>query len=246
MGMLQLGGWAIYFSPEDLQLSRGETVEDTGKVLSRYLDCIMIRTYDHQDVIDLADHATIPVINGLTDFNHPCQALADIMTLREKFGELAGRKLAYVGDGNNMAVSLAWACLKFGMHVSIVSPKNYQMDPGVIKPIEAFAREQNLSFTATDDIAQGVEGADVVYTDVWASMGQEAEQEKRMTDLKDFTVDSAMMAKAKSTAVFMHCLPAHRGEEVTAEVIDGPQSIVFDQAENRLHLQKAILVRVIQ
>jgi ornithine carbamoyltransferase len=241
VGIYQLGGYGLFFSPSDMQLSRGETIRDTAKVLSRYLDGIMIRTFAYNDVVELAEHASIPIINGLTDFNHPCQALADMMTIREHFGKLEGMKLVYLGDGNNMAVSLLFACIKLGLHVAIASPKGYTLAPKAVESVRDEADRNQLQICVTEDIDEAVTGADVVYTDVWASMGQEAESQKRLHDLADYAVDHQVMAFAKPGAVFMHCLPAHRGEEVSASVIDGPASIVFEQAENRLHLQKAIM-----
>ena len=246
VGISQLGGMGLFLGPEDMQLARGETIGDTGKVLSRFLDGIMIRTYSHSDVLDLARHSSIPVINGLTDFNHPCQALADMMTIREKFGELEGLKLAYVGDSNNVAVSLLFACVKLGLHISLVSPKGYTITKEALDMTREEAESKNLNVVLKENVQEGVAGADIVYTDVWTSMGQEKEQQKRLNDLAGYTVDEEMMKAAGPNARFMHCLPAHRGEEVSASVIDGPASIVFDQAENRLHLQKAVMVSLMQ
>jgi ornithine carbamoyltransferase len=241
VGIFQLGGMGLFLGPEDMQLARGETISDTGKVLSRFLDGIMIRTFSHSDVLDLSKYASVPVINGLTDFNHPCQALADMMTIREKFGKLEGLKLAYVGDSNNVAVSLLSACVKFGLHVSLVSPKGYTITKEALDMSREEAASKKLSIVLTENVQEGVAGADIVYTDVWTSMGQEKEQQQRLNDLSGYTVNEQMMRGAGQKAVFMHCLPAHRGEEVSASVIDGPASIVFDQAENRLHLQKAVM-----
>ncbi len=246
VGISQLGGHGLFLGPEDMQLARGETISDTGKVLSRFLDGIMIRTFSHNDVLELAQYSSVPVINGLTDFNHPCQALADMMTIREKFGELEGLKLAYVGDSNNVAVSLLFACVKLGLHISLVSPKGYTINQGVLDYSREEADSKNLNVVLTENPQEGVAGADIVYTDVWTSMGQEEEQQKRLNDLAGYTVDDQLMAGAGPNAVFMHCLPAHRGEEVSASVIDGSASIVFDQAENRLHLQKAVMVSLMQ
>jgi len=246
VGISQLGGNGLFLGPEDMQLARGETISDTGKVLSRFLDGIMIRTFSHSDVLDLAKYSSIPVINGLTDFNHPCQALADMMTIREKFGELEGLKLAYVGDSNNVAVSLLIACVKFGLHISLVSPKGYSITKEALDMSREEADSKKLNVVLTENTQEGVAGADIVYTDVWTSMGQEEEQQKRLNDLSGYTVDEQIMAGAGPNAVFMHCLPAHRGEEVSASVIDGSASIVFDQAENRLHLQKAVMVSLMQ
>jgi ornithine carbamoyltransferase len=241
VGITQLGGAGIFISTQDTQTSRGETIADTAKVLSRYLDGIMIRTYEHSDAVEMAKHATIPVINGLTDYNHPCQALADMMTIKEKFGDLKGKKMAYVGDGNNMAISLMCACVKFDMDISIVSPEKYSLSPKDLPDVIQEADEKNLKVELTTNVEEGVAGSHVVYTDVWASMGQEEEAEKRVQDFSGYCVDSKMMSMAEKDAIFMHCLPAHRGEEVSADVIDGEASIVFDQAENRLHVQKAIM-----
>ena len=246
VGISQLGGNGLFLGPEDMQLARGETISDTGKVLSRFLDGIMIRTFSHSDVLELAKYSSVPVINGLTDFNHPCQALADMMTIREKFGELEGLKLAYVGDSNNVAVSLLFACVKFGLHISLVSPKGYTITKEALDMSRKEAESKNLNMVLKEDVQEGVAGADIVYTDVWTSMGQEEEQQKRLNDLAGYTVNEEMMKGAGPNAMFMHCLPAHRGEEVSASVIDGPASIVFDQAENRLHLQKAVMVSLMQ
>jgi len=246
VGISQLGGNGLFLGPEDMQLARGETISDTGKVLSRFLDGIMIRTFSHSDVLELAKYASVPVINGLTDFNHPCQALADMMTIREKFGELEGLKLAYVGDSNNVAVSLLSACVKFGLHISLVSPKGYTITKEALDMSREEAESKNLNIVLKENVQEGVAGADIVYTDVWTSMGQEKEQQQRLNDLSGYTVNEEMMKGAGPNAMFMHCLPAHRGEEVSASIIDGPASIVFDQAENRLHLQKAVMVSLMQ
>ena len=244
VGVRQLGGWGLFMGPSDMQLSRGETISDTGQVLSRYLDGIMFRTYEYQQMLDLAQSAQIPVINGLTDFNHPCQALADMMTLEEKFGNLEGLKLAYVGDGNNMALSLLFACVRLGLHFSAASPAKYTLDSKAVDEVRAEAEEKNLNICLSENIEEA--GADVVYTDVWASMGQEEERQQRLHDLADYIVDEQVMSFAQPKALFMHCLPAHRGEEVSATVIDGQASIVLDQAENRLHLQKAIMATLMK
>jgi len=241
VGMYQLGGQALFLSSNDLQIGRGEPIADTARTLSRYVDGIMIRTYAQETVEELARFATVPVINGLTDLHHPCQALADLFTIQEKKGKLKGLKLAYVGDGNNVANSLIQACVKTGMNFSIASPAGYKLSSVIINGARAEARRTNARVETTADPYQSVRDADVVYTDVWASMGQEAEHAKRMKAFQGFRVDSQLMKAAKKGALVMHCLPAHRGEEIAAEVIDGPQSVVFDQAENRLHCQKAVL-----
>ena len=245
VGMHQLGGAALFLSSRDVQIGRGEPISDTAAVLSRYVDGIMARTFAHQDVLDLAGYGSVPVINGLTDFNHPCQALADLQSIEERFGigSLQGLTMAYVGDGNNMAHSLMSACVKTGMHFRCASPPAYRMDRGAVLRAEGQLHEMGSTILETSDPAEAARGADVVYTDVWASMGQEEEQEKRVRDFQGFIVDEGLMALAAPKAVFMHCLPAHRGEEVSAGVCDGPQSIIFDQAENRLHMQKAIMIR---
>ena len=224
------------------QLHRGETIADTAAVLSRYVDGIMARVFGHSDIVDLAANASIPVINGLSDFNHPCQVLADLQTVSEKFGRLEGLKFAYIGDGNNMAHSIMYGCAKMGLHVAVGHPKGYAPDADVVTRTREFAAVHGSAVQITDDPMEAASDADVVYTDVWASMGQEDEAAERLKRFEGFEVSSNMMAKAKPTAIFMHCLPAHRGEEVAAEVIDGPQSVVFDEAENRLHAQKAIMI----
>lgn len=240
-GMFQLGGLAQFLSARDIQIGRGEPISDTAQVLSRYVDGIMARTFAHSTVTDLARFATIPVINGLTDLLHPCQALADYFTMQEKFGKLHGLKIAYVGDGNNMAHSLMYGGPKCGVNVAIATPPGYEPDSAVVANAMADAAAAGTSIVVTHSKEEAVAGAHVVYTDVWASMGQEAEQQKRVVDFAGWTVSSELMALAHPDAVFMHCLPAHRGEEVAADVCDGPRSVIFDEAENRLHVQKAIL-----
>ncbi|MCL4425977.1 MAG: ornithine carbamoyltransferase [Firmicutes bacterium] len=240
----QLGGHGLFLSAQDLQLRRGETIADTARVLSRYLDGIMIRTFDHNDVIELARYASIPVINGLTDLLHPTQALADIFTIYEKKGRLEGIKLTYVGDGNNVAHSLMFAGAKVGMQVTIATPPGYQPDPAIVAQAQEDARKTGASIQLAQDPHAAVRGADVIYTDVWASMGQEAEHDRRVKDLGDYQVNPRLMQEAGEGVLFMHCLPAHRGEEVTDEVADSPQSVIFDEAENRLHVHKAILALV--
>jgi ornithine carbamoyltransferase len=241
VGMYQLGGQALFLSAGDLQIGRGEPIADTAKTLSRYLDGIMIRTFAQATVEELAQHASIPVINGLTDLHHPCQALADLFTVREKRGKLAGLRFAYVGDGNNVANSLIEACVKTGVHISIACPPGYEPDAGVMAEAKKAASRSGSELKIFNDPVKAVKDADIVYTDVWASMGQEKEHAKRIDAFRGFQVDAKLMKNAGRDALVMHCLPAHRGEEIAAEVIDGPQSVVFDQAENRLHTQKAIL-----
>ncbi|HEY2290092.1 MAG TPA: ornithine carbamoyltransferase [Thermoanaerobaculia bacterium] len=244
-GMAQMGGQALFLSSRDIQLGRGEPISDTAQVLSRYIDGIMARTFAHQTVTDLAKHGSIPVINGLTDDLHPCQALTDYFTLMEVFGgldALRGRKLAYVGDGNNMAHSLMFCASKVGMDVAVASPKGYEVKERYADLARQDAQAAGTKVILTHDPVEAVKDASAVYTDVWASMGQESEQQERLEAFTGFTVDSALMSHARKEAVFLHCLPAHRGEEVSAEVCDGPQSRIFDEAENRLHVQKAIML----
>ncbi|GHV47960.1 ornithine carbamoyltransferase [Clostridia bacterium] len=240
-GMYQLGGQALFLSGNDLQIGRGEPVEDTARVLSRYLSAIMIRTYGQKEVEDLAKHGTIPVINGLTDYAHPCQVLADLMTIREYKNKFDGLKLAYIGDGNNMANSLTVGALKVGMNVTLACPKGYEPDGSVLD----FAKTYG-NFILTDDPEEAARGADVVYTDVWASMGQEGESEKRRAAFSGkYQVNDRIMSRANPGAIVLHCLPAHREEEITAEVFEKHAAEIFDEAENRLHAQKAVLVKVL-
>lgn len=244
VGIYQLGGHGLFLSSADLQLRRGETIADTARVLSRYLDGIMIRTFDHSDVLDFAQFGDIPVINGLTDLHHPCQAMADLQTIQEKKGRLAGLKLTYVGDGNNVANSLIEGGVKFGMHITIACPEGYQPDPAIVGKARVEAEQTGATVEIVHDAYDGVSGADIVYGDVWTSMGQEAERKARLEAFQPFQVNAKLFGAAKADAIYMHCLPAHRGEEVTDEVIDGPRSVVFDEAENRLHVQKALMALV--
>ena len=244
VGIYQLGGIGMYFGPNDLQLKRGETIADTARVLSRYLNGIMIRTFSHQDVIDLAKYATIPVINGLTDLHHPCQVLADLFTILEKKRKLQGLKLAYVGDGNNMAHSLLQGCSKVGMDIAIATPKGYEPQKEIVNQAIENAKYFNSKVEIFENPVDAVKDADIVYTDVWASMGQEAEAEERRKKFVPYQVNAELVKYAKDDYLFMHCLPAHRGEEVTDEVADSPNSVIFDEAENRLHVQKAIMALV--
>ncbi len=239
-GMYQLGGMALFLSANDLQMGRGEPIKDTARVLSRYLDGIMIRTYKQQDVEDLATYGSIPIINGLTDYAHPCQVLADLMTIREYKGTLKGLKMSFIGDGNNMANSLIVGGIKMGMTVSIACPKAYQPDPEITK----WAAEAG-SFTCTEDILEAASGADVLVTDVWASMGQEDEAQKRREAFKGYQINDTVMAVAQKDAMVQHCLPAHREEEITEAVFEAHASEIFDEAENRLHAQKAVLVKLL-
>lgn len=242
VGMSQLGGKALFLSSSDIQIGRGETIADTSRVLSRYVDIIMARVYGHDTLEEMARYATVPVINGLSDALHPCQILADLQTIIEQFGKTEGLKLAYIGDGNNMAHSLMLGCARAGMSVSIGAPEGYWPDEVYVDRAKAHAATFGQDIVITADPAEAARDADVVYTDVWASMGQEAEAKERLERFAGFEVDSALMARAAKKAIFMHCLPAHRGEEVSAEVCDGPQSVIFDEAENRLHAQKALML----
>ncbi|MFD0617394.1 ornithine carbamoyltransferase [Paenibacillus sp. GCM10027629] len=245
VGMYQLGGQALFLSKNDIQMGRGETIHDTAKTLSRYLDGIMIRTFAHRTIIDLARYATVPVINALTDLSHPCQALADYQTILEHKGKLASLKMAYVGDGNNMVHSLMIGAAKLGLHISIASPEGYDMDEAIISQAKDIAATTGSKIVITRDPKEAVQDADVIYTDVWASMGFESEQQEREAAFKDFQVNEELAKHAKPDYLFMHCLPAHRGEEVSAGVIDGENSIIFDQAENRLHAQKAVMAAIL-
>ena len=237
VGMYQLGGHALHISPDEIQMGKRETPSDTGNVLARYIDAIMVRTFDHEELEELAGAADVPVINGLSDTHHPCQALADLLTIREEFGTLEGVKISYVGDGNNVAHSLAIACALTGAELTIAHPEGHGPDQRIIQQAEKLGAAPILTGTPQE----AVTGARVVYTDVWASMGQEAEAEEKKKSFVPYQVNAELMGLAAEDAIFLHCLPAHRGEEVTAEVIDGPRSRVFDQAENRLHAQKALL-----
>lgn len=241
-GMTQLGGHAINLAPADVSMGKRESVADIARTLSGMADGIMARTFSHEAIVELARHAAIPVINGLSDHLHPCQALADFLTVREIFGRTEGIRLAYVGDGNNVAHSLMYAGAKLGAHISLATPASHAPDPGVVERARQDAAETGARITVGRDVAEAVSGADVVYTDTWASMGQEAEHDERVKIFRSFQVDSAVMRRAAKGAVFMHCLPAHRGEEVTEEVFESKASVVFQQAANRLHAQKAVLI----
>ena len=241
VGMYQLGGYPLFLSSSDIQLGRGETIYDTAQVLSRYISGIMIRTFKHSDVEDLARYGSIPVINGLTDLMHPCQILADLFTVLEVKGRLKGLKMAYVGDGNNVANSLLHGCAKVGMDISVATPAGYGCDERIIEEAKSDAKKYGSSVIITEDPVEAVRTADVVYTDTWVSMGQEAEKEMRLKTFMPYQVNRKLFSEAQNDAVFLHCLPAYRGLEVSEEVIDGPQSLVFEEAENRLHVQKAIM-----
>jgi ornithine carbamoyltransferase len=245
VAMYQLGGHALFLSAAELQLGRGETIRDTGMVLSRYLDAVMIRTFHQQDVDDLAEAATIPIVNGLTDSFHPCQAIADMQTVKERLGSTEGVTVAYFGDGNNVLHSLMVAATKLGANVVAATPEDYRPDPEVVKWAEAAGAETGATVRFTSDPREAARGADALYTDVWTSMGQEAENEKRLRDLAGYQLNAELVGLANDGAIVLHCLPAHYGEEITEDVLYGSQSAVWDQAENRLHAQKALLATVV-
>jgi ornithine carbamoyltransferase len=241
VGMAQLGGHALYLSPDEIGLGKRESVADVARVLSGYVQAIKARVFAHRHVEELAHHASVPVINGLSDFCHPCQALGDVLTLWETLGQVEGLRLAFLGDGHNVANSLLFVGSKLGIHIAVASPKGYEPHPAVLRLAQQAAGESGAEIVITDDPAQAARGADVLYTDVWTSMGQEAERQERSRHFAPYQVDARLMALARPQALFMHCLPAHRGEEVTDEVIEGQTSLVFPQAENRLHAQKGVL-----
>ncbi len=241
VGIYQLGGIGMFFNQNDLQLKKSENISDTAKVLSRFLSGIMIRTFEHQDVLDLARYASIPVINGLTDLMHPCQVMADLFTILEKKKKLMGLKLAYIGDGNNMAHSLLHGCSKIGMNISVASPQGFQPNKMIVDEATENAKKFKSKVEVLIDPFEAVKNADVIYTDVWASMGQESESQKRKEIFKPYQINKNLVIHAKEDYLFMHCLPAHRGDEVVNEIADSPNSVIFDEAENRLHVQKAIM-----
>ena len=241
VGMYQLGGRPIFLSSNDMQLGRGESISDTACVLSRFVDGIMIRAIEHDDVVELAEYSDVPVISGLTNLEHPCQALADMLTIKEHFGSFENKKICFVGDGNNVCNSLLLVAPLLGMDMSVACPKGYEPNENIIKTAQEYAKENNTEIIISDDLNVTLDDVDVVYTDVWVSMGDEAEKVQRLKDLSPYQVSAELMDLANDDAIFMHCLPAIRGQEVSAEVIDGPQSVIYDQAENRLHAQKGIL-----
>ena len=241
VGMYQLGGRPIFLSANDLQLGRGESISDTACVLSRFVDGIMIRAIEHDDVIELAEYSDVPVISGLTNLEHPCQALADMLTIKEYFGSFEDKKICFVGDGNNVCNSLLLVAPLLGMDMSVACPKGYEPNKNIIETAQEYAKENNTEIIISDDLNVALDNVDIVYTDVWVSMGDEAEKAQRLKDLSPFQVTKELMDLANDGAIFMHCLPAVRGQEVSDEVIDGPQSVIYDQAENRLHAQKGVL-----
>ncbi|MDI6606095.1 MAG: ornithine carbamoyltransferase [Candidatus Omnitrophota bacterium] len=246
VGMYQLGGNSIILSPAEINLGIRESVSDVAKTLSRYVDVIVVRTFEHKNVLQLAEHSDKPVINGLSDFSHPCQGLADVYTVREKLGNMKAKRLAFIGDGNNVCNSLIFACAKYGLNMNIAAPRGYEPDKAVLEEARVIAGVKKSSIDLFANPFDAVKGVDVVYTDVWVSMGQEKEAEERKRVFRDFQLNSALLAGAKKNALIMHCLPAHRGDEITDEVIDSPNSVVFDQAENRMHVQKAILIKLLK
>lgn len=246
VGMYQLGGSALFLSSNDIQLGRGESIYDTANVLSRFLDGIMIRTFKQSDVEDLAKYGSIPIINGLTDLVHPCQILADFQTVLEYKGKLKGLKMAFIGDGNNIAHSLLYGCAKVGMNLSIATPKGYECDETVVKNALADAEKTGAKIVLTHSPEEAIADADAVYADTWVSMGQESEKEEKVKIFMPYQINSKLFSNAKKDAIFLHCLPAYRGYEVTEEVIDGPNSVIFDEAENRLHAQKAVMVELMK
>ncbi|OGX38528.1 MAG: ornithine carbamoyltransferase [Omnitrophica WOR_2 bacterium RIFCSPHIGHO2_02_FULL_52_10] len=245
VGTIQLGGNCLYLGPDEINLGVRESIADVAKTLSRYLSALVARTYTHEDILELARHASIPIINGLSDLHHPCQALADIFSIKEKFGRLKGLTLGYIGDGNNVCHSLLQGCAKVGMHMHIATPPKYEPQSAIVRSAKEIAQKTGAKILTTHSPQDAVQNADIIYADVWVSMGQEKETKKRLKDFKGYQINAGLVKQASKDYVFMHCLPAHRGQEVTAEIIDGPHSIVFDQAENRLHTQKAILITLL-
>lgn len=246
VGMYQLGGYSVYLRPEEINLGVRESVKDVAKTLSRYIDGIVLRTFEHKNVLDMAQNSDKPVINGLSDFSHPCQALADIFTIKEKLKDIKKVTLAYIGDGNNVCNSLLFACSKLGMHINVATPKGYEPDAEVLKTAKKFADSSGSRIGLFNSPHEAVRESDVIYTDVWASMGQESQAQERKQLFKDFQINKALVKSVKKDVLIMHCLPAHRGEEITDEIMDSPNSIVFDQAENRMHVQKAILILLLK
>ncbi|MFH1678371.1 MAG: ornithine carbamoyltransferase [Candidatus Omnitrophota bacterium] len=245
VGMYQLGGGSLYLGPDQIKLGLRESIGDIARTLSRYVDGIVLRTFAHENIIQMSEFAAVPVINALTDLLHPCQALADLYTIRERFSDFNGLTLAFIGDGNNVCHSLLYACSKLGLNLNIAAPKRYSPQSGILKEAKAFALISGAKINLFNEAGSAAKGADLIYTDVWASMGQDKEAKVRRREFKNFQLNKELMLLAKKKCLVMHCLPAHRGEEITQEVIDSPNSIVFDQAENRLHVQKAVLIKLL-
>ncbi len=245
MAMRHLGGDALYLSPNEIGLGKREAISDISRVLSRYVEAVMARVFAHEHVLELARYSAVPVINGLSDFNHPCQAMADMLTILERFGDLKGLNLTYVGDGNNVAVSLLFACARLGLNFTIASPEGYDLPANALAMGEEMAQETGITIRQVRDPHEAVRGAQVIYTDTWVSMGQEEEAEMRKKAFPPYQVNEQLVSEAEPEVIVMHCLPAHRGHEITDQVADGPHSVIFDQAENRMHAQKAILVRLL-
>jgi len=245
VGVYELGGHCLYLGPKEIDLGKRESTHDVAKTLSRYVHCIVARVFHHKDIFEIAQHADVPVINALCDLYHPCQALADIQTIREKFGSFKGLTLSYVGDGNNVFHSLMMACVKVGINVRFAGPRGYDPDPGIVNVARGFAKKNKCSIELGRDPKEAVKGTDVIYADVWVSMGQETETARRIKEFKGYQINGQLVQLAHKDYIFMHCLPAHRGLEVTADIIDGKHSVIFDQAENRLHAQKAVLLKLL-
>jgi ornithine carbamoyltransferase len=245
VGMFELGGYSIYLGPDEINLGIRESIKDVAKTLSRYVDGIVLRTFEHKNVIDLAQFATVPIINGLSDLLHPCQALADIYTIREKLKNIKGISVAYVGDGNNVCNSLLHACSKVGINMNIATPKGYEPDKTVLNEARVIAKTKKATINLSAKPKEAVKDVDVIYTDVWTSMGQEKEAKMRKRIFKEFQINKSLVRLAKKNALIMHCLPAHRGEEITDEIMESKNSVIFDQAENRMHVQKAILIKLL-
>jgi len=245
VGMFQLGGNSLYLAPNEINLGVRESISDVAKTLSRFVDAVVLRTFEHKNCLELSQAASVPVINGLSDFSHPCQALADLYTVKEKLKSFKGLTLAYVGDGNNVCNSLLFTCAKLGVNMNVGSPKGYEVTDAVVKDVKEMALETGAQINFFNDAASAVKNADVIYTDVWTSMGQEEEAKKRKEAFKNFQVNKELVQLAKKNVLVMHCLPAHRGEEITADVLDSANAVVFDEAENRMHVQKAILIKLL-
>jgi ornithine carbamoyltransferase len=246
MAMRHLGGDALYLSPSEIGLGERESIADVSRVISRYVNVVMARVFAHEHVLELARYATVPIVNGLSDYNHPCQAMADVLTIMERFGQLDGLKVSFIGDGNNVAVSMLNACTRLGMNFAIATPEGFELPAKAIAMAEEMAKDSGVSISQSHDPKEAAEGAQIIYTDTWVSMGQEDEAKSRLAKFEPFQVNDSLVSVADPSAIVMHCLPAHRGQEITDAVADGPQSVIFNQAENRMHAQKAILVHLLE